>query len=78
MLGENQIKTVEKEILSDFSLFGSENDQKQTEKLDWKTCPEIDSETCPENLPGKLAPKTCPENLPKIFRKIESIFMSSF
>ena len=28
MLEKNRIKTAEKEILSDFRLFGSENDQK--------------------------------------------------
>ena len=32
MLEKNQIKTAEKEILSDFSLFGSENDQKTDRK----------------------------------------------
>jgi len=57
MLGKNQIKTVEKEILSDFSLFRLEID---------RSLPGI-ARSCPES-PEKIA-RSCPESPEKIATK---------
>ena len=69
MLGKNQIKTVEKEILSDFSLFRLEIDQSLpgVARNRPKKLPEIAQKNHPES-PEKIA-RNRPEKSPGIARK---------